>query len=604
MTGFTQNYARVFGGSTGAAGISRENAPNLPDIFDDVLGSLLPTNIYDAFTISEYMMTTTPPFASITNRVVRYFLTSVSITGASGANKDKYEKFIKNQLHLIDRLGEIGNDLLVYGNSFVSVYLPFERMLTCPECGTRYMARKIDYKFDPKTMTFSGKCFKCGDTVRFNRFDYPSPDQSRICVRRWNPKRFELRVHPVSGKTEYYYRLDEDRLVQRITSGKATDRFYIDESPWDFIEACCTRRSLGTPLFKFKDDSILHIKVPTLSGIEMYGWGMPPLLPYLKLAYYVQLMRRYDEAIAMDYIVPFRVISPSSIGNSDGQDALTAASMRGFVAAMQAMVERKRRNITDVQIAPYPIQYQMLGGEGKNLAPKDSIQQAMNELINALGYPQEMYTGTLSMQTAPVAIRVFEKQYQYMVDGFNDAINWVLSKISRHLHWDDITGNLQPTTLADDIERKQLMLQAAASGDISKGTAYRTVADIDFMDEQRKIVTEQAQVQNIQNRAMAAQQASQLNGGGAEGDGAEDAAGVPGGMVGATPGDVRAQAEEYAKQLLSMPDTQRRGMLIKIKQSNPTLHDQVIGIMNDIRSQCRSQGGAQMLAQMQQNGGM
>ena len=168
------------------------------------------------------------------------------------------------------------------------------------------------------------------------------------------------------------------------------------------------------------------------------------------------------------------------------------------------------------------------------------------------------------------------------------------------MHWDDITGTLQSTTLADDIERKALILQAASAGDISKGTAYKTVADIDFMDEQKKIVTEQAQIQNIQQRAMAAQQAQQLNGGPQDED--ADAAGVPGGSVGATPGDVRAQAEAYAQQLLSMPDSQRRGMLIKIKQSNPTLHDQVIGIMNDIRSQARSQGGAMMLQQMQQGG--
>lgn len=596
MTGHTQNYAKIFGGSTGAAGISRANAPNLPDIFDDVLGALLPTNIYDAFTISEYMMTTTPPFASVTNRVVRYFLTSIGITGASGANKDKYEKFIKRQLHLLDRLGEIGNDLLVYGNSFTSVYLPFERVLTCPKCRTRYMATKINYKFDPHTMSFSGKCYCCGDNVIFNRFDYPSPDQSRISIRRWNPKRIELRVHPISGKTEYYYRLDEDKLVSHITSGNPIDRFYIDEAPWDFIEACCTRVGQTTPLFKFKDESILHIKVPALAGIEMYGWGMPPLLPYLKLAYYIQLMRRYDEAIAMDYIIPFRVISPSPTTNTDSQDALTLASMRGFVAAMQAMVERKRRNITDVQIAPYPINYQMLGGEGKNLAPKENLQQAMTDLINALGYPEDMYTGKLTMQTAPVAIRVFEKQYQFMVDGFNDAVDWVLTKVSRHLHWDEITGNLQTTTLADDIERKALILQAASAGDISKGTAYKQVADIDFMDEQKKVVTEQQQIQNIQQRAMMAQQAQQLNGGPAVEDG--DAAGVPGGSVGATPGDVRAQAEAYAQQLLSMPDSLRRGMLIKIKQSNPTLHDQVIGIMNDIRSNARSQGGAMMLEQM------
>lgn len=600
MTGFAQNYARVLGGTTGSPGISRENAQNLPDIFDDVLGALLPTNIYDAFAISEYMMATTPPFASVTNRVVRYFLTSLSITGASGANKEKYEKFLRRQLHLLDRLGEIGNDLLVYGNSFVSVFLPFERRLTCPKCGTIYMAKKIDYRFDPNRMTFSGKCYRCGDTVTFNRADYPSPDQSRITIRRWNPKRFELRTHLVSGKTEYYYRLDEDKLVSHITSGRKVDRFYVDESPWDFIEACCTRVGLGTPLFKFKDESLLHIKVPALAGIEMYGWGMPPLLPYLKLAYYVQLMRRYDEAIAMDYIIPFRVISPGNVGNQDGQDALTLASMSGFVAAMKAMVERKRRNITDVQIAPYPINYQMLGGEGKNLAPKENIQQAMTDLINALGYPEDMYTGKLTMQTAPVAIRVFEKQFQFMVDGFNDIIDWALNRISRHLHWDDITGSLQSTTLADDIERKALILQAAAAGDISKGTAYRTVADLDFMDEQKKIVTEQSQIQNIQQRAMAAQQAQQLNGGPEAED--ADAAGVPGGSVGATPGDVRAQAEAYAQQLLSIPESQRRGMLIKIKQSNPTLHDQVIGIMNDIRAQARSQGGAMMLQQMQQGG--
>ena len=601
MTGFTQNYARVFGGSTGAAGISRENVPNLPDIFDDVLGAFLPTNIYDAFTISEYMMTTTPPFASVTRRVVRYFLTKIGITGASGANKDKYEKFIDKQLRLLDRLGEIGEDLLVYGNSFASLYLPFERMLTCPKCGTRYNARKIDYRFDPRTMTFRGKCYRCGESVTFNRADYPSPDQSRITVRRWNPKRIELRVHPISGHTEYYYRLDEDKLVSHITSGNPIDRFYIDEAPWDFIEACCARIGQTTPLFKFKDDGVYHIKVPALAGIEMYGWGMPPLLPYLKLAYYVQLMRRYDEAIAMDYIIPFRVISPSPISNADGQDVLTMAAMQGFVAAMQAMVERKRKNITDVQIAPYPINYQMLGGEGKQLSPKDSLQQAMNELINALGYPEDMYTGKMTMQTAPVAIRVFEKQYQYMKDGFDGFTDWSLTKIARHLHWDTITGSLQSTTLADDIERKQLMLQAAAAGDISKGTAYRNIADIDYVDEQKKLVTEQSQIQNIQQRAMAAQQAQQLNGG-PQGDEEGDAAGVPGGSVGATPGDVWEQARMYAEQLLSMPESQRRGMLIKIKQSNPTLHAQVIQNMNDMRSEARSQGGAMLLQQMQQGG--
>lgn len=601
----TQNYDAIAGAQGFGAGVGRDNAAAFPNPYADISSYYLPTNIKDAFDLTEHLVMTMPPFRAVIQRVVRYFLTALEVHGASDVNRQKYEDFFSNQLHLLQQLGEIGEDVEIYGNAFVSLYLPFKRMLTCPHCGLCMSAEEINYDFLPKTMEFKGVCNKCKQEVVFKRDDRRSTDQSKIRMIRWNPKRMDLRVHPVSGKTEYFYRLDE-HLVEHITSGKKQDHFYINESSWEFIEAACHNQSGTERKFQFKDGSLYHFKLTTPAGVDMRGWGMPPLLSLYKLAYYAQMMRRYDEAIAMDFIVPFRVLYPQGSPNSDGQDPLTISSMRNFVSAMQQMVARKRKNLTDVQIAPYPIGYQMLGGEGKQMTPNDVMKNVQNDILNALGYPIDLYQGTLQLQAAPVALRVFEKHFQYIVDGFNDLINWTMKIISRHLGWDKITGKLASVTLADDVERKALLLQSAAGQDISKTTAYK-VFGIDFIKEQKRIAQEQMEIQAIQQRAMAASQATQMNAGynesAVEGEG-EDGLPSIGTQLGATPGDVWSQAGEIAKQLvLNTPPSQVRGQLIRLKQTNPTLHSQVKQQMDDLRSQLRSQGQV-MATQAAQQGGM
>ena len=604
----TQNYNAITGGPGLGQGVTRANAAAFPDPYADISSYYMPTNIKDAFDLTENLVMTMPPFRAVIQRVVRYFLTALEIHGASDVNRQKYEDFFNDQLHILQQLGEIGEDVAIYGNAFVSIYLPFKRMLTCPKCGLCRCAEEMEYDFDPKSMKFKGVCKKCGETVEFKRDDLRSTDQSKIRIIRWNPKRMDLRVHPVSGKTEYFYRLDE-RLVSHITSGQKTDQFYINESSWEFIEAACANQTGTERKFQFKDNSLYHFKMTTPAGVEMRGWGMPPLLSLYKLAYYAQMMRRYDEAIAMDFIVPFRVLYPQGSPNSDGQDALTTSSMRSFVAAMQQMVARKRKNLTDVQIAPYPIGYQMLGGEGKQITPNDVMKTVQNDILNALGYPVDLYQGTLQLQAAPVALRVFERHWQFLVDGFNDLISWSMRIIARHLGWDKITGKLASVTLADDVERKALLLQSAAGQDISKTTAYK-VFGIDFIKEQKRIAQEQMEMQAIQQRAMAASQATQMNAGynAPQDAGGEEDGGLPpsvaGTPVGATPGDIWSQAGEIAKNLiLSTPPSQVRGQLLKIKQTNPTLHSMVKQQMDDLRAQLRSQG-QEMAIQAAQQGGM
>jgi len=583
----TQNYGLPVGEGGSSTYTGSEKFPNP---FYDIASDYTPRNIYDTFRWAEYLYVTMGTYKSAARKVVRYFLTEIDLEGGDEAQRQKYKDFLYNNLHIMSQLAEIGDEFSVYGNVFVSLIFPFDRMLTCPHCNTSYHCSTIDYKFDLANLAFSGKCLKCRRNVTFTRQDIPSLEPRRVRLKRWNVKDMRLRVHDISGHIEYFIQLP-GKFVDRVKSGNP---FFINETPWTMLQAI-SRSKEGAVYYKFDDDSIYHLKEVTLSGFDIQGWGVPPVISNFKLAYYIQLMRKYDEAISIDFITPFRVIYPTATSGPTS-DPLQSMSMGEFVARMQEMIARKRRDSTDVQIAPFPIGYQMLGGEGRQLSPKDSVQLATDELLNAVGFPAELYKGTLSVQAAPLALRLFERTWGSLVDGYNDLIEWMISRVSSYFMWDRVHGKLRSVTLADDLERKGIMLQAAAGQDISKQTTYRAMG-IDYLDEQKKVLEEQTKIQEMQQEAMDDQEASQTPG--ADGSGGDPMmAGGPGGQPGATPGDVRDQAAQIANQMLTqMTETQRRGELVKMKHSNPTLHALVKQFMAEQRQMAASQGQQMVLQQ-------
>ena len=570
------------------SGVTQSGLGKFPNPFCDIASEYVPHDINTLFAWCEYLMCSVIPFRAVSQRVVRYFLTEFEIEGQSDKERDRYEDFLNNQLHLIQQLAEIGDDYMTYGNVFVSMYFPFDRFLVCPKCKTEYHVEVLEYKFDPKTNEFIADCGKCGSMgITMRREDRRSPDTARTAIKRWNPKKIRLRVHPISGRIEYYLQLDS-KLITRIKEGSP---FYLNDTPWAMVEACTRSTHEGETLFRFDPDAIYHMRCGTLSGLPIKGWAIPPILPNFKLAYYIQLLRRYDEAIALDFIIPFRVIHPAA--GPGGGDPLSTMSMSSFVAQMTQMIQKRRKSPTDIAISPIPIGYEALGGEARTLAPKDNIALATEELLNSLGFPAELYKGTLSIQAFPTALRMFEKEWNELVDGFNDLTDWICSRVSRYFMWGEVECSLRSVTLADDIERKALSLQAAAGGDISKATAYRPLG-IDYAEEQKRVIEEQELIQRLQQQAMERAQAQQ-----GQAQGGEDPGGAP--AAGGTPGDVHEQAQALAHQLLTQtPETMRRGELIKIKHSNPTLHALVLQAMNEMRQQMAREGQAMMMEQAKQ----
>ena len=493
-----------------------------------------------------------------------------------------------------------------YGNSFVSLYLPFERYLVCEKCGTQYKIDKIKYDFNSQDGSFEAYCPKCRSKHKMKRVDRRLHDPSKVQVIRWNPKRMRLKVHDVSGEIKYYYKFDP-RFVDHIRKG---DPFYLNTTQWGIVKTCLGKKGDNTDelLFEFESDQIYHMRDTVFAGLsdDIKGWAIPPMLPYFKLAYYIQLMRRYDEAIALDFIVPFRILYPQGQAPG-GQDPLSMVSMQTFVAAMSSMVEKKRQNMTAIEVAPFAIGYELIGGEAKQLSPKENIQNAEQELLNAMGFPQELFAGTLSLQAAPVALRLFEREWNPFVDGMNSILQWMSDLLASYFGWEKAKVKLSSVTLADDMEKKSIMLQAAAGQDISKQTAYRTLG-YDYLKEQERVIKEQQDIQKLQEKAMAEAQAQQANGAmGGSGEGGADDQGQgmngPGGQVGATPGDIMQQAQQIAQQLIAENNpTHTRQMLASIKQTNPNLYAQVKAQLQEQRQQLASQGQQMMIQQMSQGG--
>ena len=585
----------------------RRYASAFPDPFFDYASTQMPRSLYDVMRWCEFIWMTNGTFRMASQRVVRYFLTKVELEDAGDDEKEKYEEFLDKQVKIIDVLAKIGDDWMCYGNSFTSLNIPFRRYLRCPRCKHERSIKYINYSFEG--WAFKARCPSCSYEGEFERSDRRSVEQDKIKIIRWSPHEIRLLYHPVSHDMTYYWIPPAD-FKREIKKG---NKFYIATTPWEIIEAI--RRDQW---FKFHPGVLYHAKEETLAGVRNAGWGIPRIMSNFKQAWYVQVLKRYNEAIGLDYIVPFRVITPAKGPGSGEVDPLYHTNIGSFLSRVLGMIQRHRHDPVQWNALPFPIQYQALSGEGKQLAPHELIVAGMDEFLNAMGFPAEMFKGTLQVQAAPMALRLFERTWTHLTSALNGWINWFFEQVTNVLNWEDIGGRLQPTTLAEDVEKKQIQLQLASAQQVSKQTAYAPFG-IDyrqeirrmfeeekfFQEESSRFQKEQARTQEMERTFEAAEQMAAAPGGmppGAAGPMAPAPAAGPtpaaGSGSGTTPEDMLSQAEQVAMQMLGMPYEARKSELLKLKKSDQTLHALVIQKMEEIRRQAKQQGGFQALQQM------
>jgi hypothetical protein len=626
-----------------------------PDPFFDYASLAMPRTIREALRLIEFIVTSNGPYREALQRVVSYFVTDVEILAVPGdrlgaAEKEKYESFFSEVLDIRRHLIAAALDYITYGNVFLTVTVPFKRYLraTCG-CGYEISFKEFvsnkDINFEWSGYEFHGRCLRCKKRFVWERIDRRSRSSEDLKLKKWNPHEMDIDYDLRTEDCQYIWRIPEDYRMQL----RRGDLFQLERADWEILDVIKNNQDM-----LFEPESVLHLKEPSLSGIRHRGWGMSRVLTNFRHAWYYAVLHRYNEAIALDYIIPFRVITPAAKAGQTGEsmDPVLSLNLGDFKAQVERMLRLRRSDPTRWNILPFPVQYQAIGGDASALAPKDLLEYALKVLLDAIGVPYELYTATLSAQAAPAALRLFEANWSHLIHALNSMLQYIADKAAGMMSWEPVVVRMKRVTHADDLNKQMAVLQLMMGGQISKSTGLSAL-NLDFLNEERAKLTEEKMVaeetakmqkemelQQIQQdlpnfmgqqapmdpnaQQGAAQGAAQggqmpmmqgmpgaIPGGGVP----APAAGLPGGQMPAgaagsfaanaipsanvpvTLQELTGQASQLAQQLMSLPESIRASELSRIRKQNDTLATLIAAEIKRLRRDAELRGREQILAQ-------
>lgn len=605
-----------------AKGYVSQPSVAFPDPYMDLASLAMPETMHYALRWCEFILMRNGTYRKAIHRVLSYFITDIEMMDASDEEKDKYEDFLRDTLGIYNILNKVGLDFLCYGNAFISVIMPFRRWLYCPKCFYEAPLREIynnsRFAFKWTNYEFHAKCVNCSYCGVWGRQDRRETNEKELVIKCWNPHDIDIVYHSITGRKQYKWKIpEEDR--RSIREGKLID---LENTAWHIIETVKNNKDL-----LFDKDAIFHLCEEPLAGIRSRGWGLSHVLVNFGQAWYVQILRRFNEALALDYVMPFRVISPAAPGGSDPslKDPLLNSHLGGFVGKVNQIIRQHRRDPATWHVSPFPLQYQALGGDATQLAPKELLDQAMEVLLNDIGVPAELYRGSLQVQTAPAALRLFESTWTPLIHNLNSLLRYIVSRVAHLLGWKPVKIKLMRVTHADDLNRQMAKLQLMMGKQISPSTGLKSIG-VEYKEEIRKIMEDQkaeaeatADMQEDldrmgmmdmmqQGQAAPGAQPSmpgdpnaaqgQQPAGAMPGVAQSVAANLPTGPnVKITPQELLGRAQTIAQQIMGLPESQKDSELINLKKADPLLHSVVSSRIDDMRRQARNVGGSMVLAQ-------
>jgi len=559
----------------------------------------LPQTVEELFDWGEFMWNRCGEYSQAINKIISYFLVDIEVSGVKGyATKRKYKDYLKDDLSIMKISYDISKDIFIYGNSFVSTHVPFERVLHCNNCKASFPIARVNYSMDAKGK-FKGVCLQCKKNVKFKRRDNKKQD-AELRVIRWVPRDIDIEFNQITEDSCYYYTPNGD-IKAAVAKG---DRIYIENTPWKIIQCVLDNKRV-----KFEAGKIKHLKYEGISSLKgkLKGWGIPPFFAAFDQVVLLNLLKRYNEAILIDYLIPFRFLSPAK-GGPEG-DPLLDIDAGQFMRAVEAMIAEQRTRPSAIHSIPYPVNYQAIGGEAKQLAPTELLKFTLETLFNTLGIPQEFFVSNLQTGGPPIGLRIFERQHAVFFNELSSFLNWVSTRLSDSKLWEEVKLKYVRTSVFEDEQTKEVKLQMLASNKVSNGTALSPYG-IDYEEEIDKTIDEQEMFDTkMMESSRDAQSAGEMQGamdtplaqpGGDPGmmqggGGAPMApAGGGGGPIGsggqATMDELDMQAEQQAQEIMMMDPSTRKSTLIQMGKTDETLHALVKQKLQKLERQAAQQG--------------
>lgn len=482
-----------------------QNYGQTPNPWFTVANQFLPRNLHDVIRWSKYITTQSPTTTEVIRKLSSYPITSFVVDSKEKTTVDKYEEIFK-LLRLRQNLQEIGFGYHTLGNVFVSIYYPITRVLRCNSCMTDYPVRKANW-VTFKKYEFHGTCPHCNFKGVLQRIDRKSFDARDMNIIQWDPLNIVVNNNPITGRSEYYYSIPNE-IRRKITQG---DMLFLSSTPWSFVEAVRLNQD-----YKFDDDGIYHLKAPSLTTHSLNGIAVPPLISLFGLVFYQQTLRKANESIATEFLNPLRVVYPAPSGSNDPSVSM---SLTNFKSRMEMALKKHKRDNAHVLVAPSPIGYGTISGEGRALLVNQEIQQAEETMLLSLGVSRELLSGTTNWTSSTVGLRLMESNMDAYVAQMNSLLEWIFGKTSQYMSLEPCKVTLKEFKLIDDTTMQQMFANLAAGGKISMTKLFESFGE-DYSKEEENIKREainaavrdvEVSIESASARTVAARKASTRN---------------------------------------------------------------------------------------------
>lgn len=439
--------------------------------YHTVANQFLPRNLHDVIRWSRYITTQSPVTTEVIRKLSTYPITDFVTDTTSEKTRLKYEE-VFTSFKLKATLHDIGFEYYTIGNVFLSIYFPIHRNLVCPKCTTAYNAKKAEF-ISFKKYEFHGECPACSYKGAFLRKDMKGHNVEEMNLIKWDPTHIAVNHNPITGESDYYYRIPND-VKKRVQLG---DKLFVNSIPWGIIEAVQNNQD-----FKFDASNIFHLKNIS-AGHHINGIAVPPLISLFGLVYYQATLRKANESISTDFMNPMRVVFPTP--QTANSDPVVSISMRNFVSNMTDAFIKHKKDRNHVLVAPVPIGYQSISGDGKNLLVSQEIAQAEESILLSLGVSKELLSGVTNWQSSTVGLRLLENTMNTYTSQIDAFIMWVMTRVSKYLGIETCGVKLAPFKLTDDDGLRQMLLQLHATQECAPSTLYEAFGMV-YADEVKK----------------------------------------------------------------------------------------------------------------------
>lgn len=472
--------ARFASGPSRSLKSSGLGAIRYPSPFFDVAHMYLPNSFKSMLKWCRYYFLTNPLINSVIYKMAEYPITDLIYDTSDTTLRGRWNYFFDEVIQIKKFLIEAGLDYGTYGNTFISIFYPFIKHLKCKKCGHLHNIKDQKYTF--RSMKFNGTCSRCGHSGDFDVQDVFIKSVRDIRLIRWNPEYVTILHNEATGESEYYYRVPP-QLANDIRMGKPN---VIEKIPQLFIEALSKDKSL-----KFSKDNLFHMKRPTIAQKDK-GWGLPMALPVLKDAFYLQVLRKAQEAIGIEHIVPLRILYPQT--PSASADVYSTMNLSKWRNTVEKEITRWRLDNNYIPIMPMPIGQETMGGDGRALSLSQEYRVWSEHIIAGMGVPQEFVFGGLSFSGSNVSMRMLENHF--IEDRSNQlrlVSNFIIPRIAAFMEWEPIPVHFRRFKMADDLQRGMFHLQLAQAQKLSDKSLLE---DLDWnAEEERKRIGEEMKMQ-------------------------------------------------------------------------------------------------------------